>query len=228
MRTKARLALGLNEDPFFSLLSPEVRTRIEDFVHFRAYECRQIIYFADDVCDQVFWVREGRLRVTRVSDSKKELTYRHLFAGDMMGTECLIGATKRGTFGEALAASVLGIMLASDFLRILREENEFAFLVNRCLAERLSEVEQVLADTVFKTVRQRIASRLYRLYRHESRKTQYKVSVTHQELASLSGTARETTTTVLRGLQDDGILTIGNRQLTVIEPAALERAARSG
>ena len=228
MRAKARLTLGLSEDPFFSLLSPEVQARIEDYIHYRAYECRQIVYFADDVCDRVFWVREGRLRVTRVSDNKKELTYRHLFAGDMMGEECLIGATKRGTFGEALAASILGIMLASDFMRILREENEFALLVNRHLAERLKNVEQVLADTIFKTVRQRVASRLSLLYRHESRLNHNKVSVTHQELASLSGTVRETTTTVLRGLQDDGILAIGNRQITILDPAALERAARSG
>ena len=138
MRKKARFALGLNEDPFFSLLSVDVQSRIEDFVYFRAYEYRQIVYFADDVCDQVFWVREGRLRVTRVSDTKKELTYRHVFPGDMLGDECLIGANKRGTFGEALTASVLGIMLSTDFLRILHEENEFALLVNRKLAVQIS------------------------------------------------------------------------------------------
>jgi CRP/FNR family transcriptional regulator len=101
-------------------------------------------------------------------------------------------------------------------------------MVAKRLCQRVSEVELVLAETVFKRVQNRVASGLVRLYQSMPPEEKGTLRVTHQEIANLVGSTRETTTAVLHHFRKEGILTIANRRVIVLDPAALERAARSG
>ena len=227
MKQKIRLALSLRDEPFFQGMSAESLARIESLVYHREYETRQIVFFPDDPCDYVYWVREGRLKITRVSGDGRELAFRHLLAGDILGEECLGGFARRSDYAEAMEPTVLCLMRADDFLRIAREDPEVASAVAERLAKRLKESEQVLAETVFNTVRSRIASGLLRLYRREYDQEGQELRVTHQEIANLVGSTRETTTAVLHSLREEGILEMSNRRLTVLDPVALEELAQN-
>jgi len=226
-RKITRVALSLKNEPFFKPLSSQALLRIEDLVYHRDYEPRQIVFFPGDACDHVYWLREGRVKITRVSGDGRDLTYRHLFSGDMFGEECLVSDDRRDAYAEAMAKTVLCLMRADDFRRVVREEGEVGFVLSQRLCHRVIDVERVLAETVFKTVRSRVASGLLRLYEHVSEKERGTIRVTHQEVASLIGSTRETTTAVLHGLRKEGIVSIANRRITVLDPVALEHVARS-
>ena len=228
MKTQMKHTLSLREAPFFRTMSAGFLARIEDYVYHREYAARQIVFFPDDSCDHVYWVREGRVKTTKVSGDRRELTLRYLLPGDVFGEECLIEQPKRDAYAEAMVPTVLCLMSAVDFRRTVRDEKEMGLVLAQRLCQRVHEVEQVLADTVFKAVRGRVASGLLRLYRHTPHEEGGPLRVTHQELADLVGSTRETTTSVLHGLQSEGVLKIANRRLTVLDPVALERAARSG
>ena len=118
-------------------------------------------------------------------------------------------------------------MRADDFRRLAREESEIALLLARRLCTRVIEIERVLAETVFKSVRARVASGLFRLYQRISPGKSDTLAITHQELANLVGSTRETTTAILHDLRKEGILNIANRRITVLDPVALEHVARS-
>ena len=115
----------------------------------------------------MYWVREGRVKVTRMSGDGRELTFRHLIAGDMLGEECLGKRGKRGDYAEAMTPTILCLIRTEDFCRLVREEAELASRVAQVLCQRVVETEQVLADTVFCSVRSRVASGLLRLYRRQ-------------------------------------------------------------
>lgn len=228
MKYVPRVVLSLADEPFFSGLEPSLLARMEGLVYHREYEARQIVFFPDDPCDFVYWVRKGRVRVTRVSDDGRELSFRHLLAGDMLGEECLVGRFRRENYAEALRQSILCIMRAEDFRRCVREEAEIGHRVAQCLCLRAIESEQVLVETVFHSVRRRVAAGLLRLYQREGAQQDGAVHVTHQELANLIGSTRETTTATLHGLSTDDLIELSNRRLKVKDPVALERLARSG
>ncbi len=228
MKRLVKLAHSLHEEPFFRDMSAHVLARVEEFVYHREFEPRQIVYFPDDPCDWVYWVCEGRVKVTRISDDGRELTFRHVHAGDMLGEECLVGPPKREAYAEAMEPTILCLMRVDDFRRLTREEGAVSLALAKHLCHRVVEAENVLAETVFKSVRGRVASGLLRLYRRSPREENGTLKVTHQEIASLIGSTRETTTAVLHGLRKEGILQIANRRLTVLDPVALEHAARSG
>ena len=228
MKRAVRMALSLQDEPFFQSMSAPVMGKVEAVIYHRTYEERQIVYFPDDPCDYVYWVREGRIKVTRVSPDRRELTFRHVLPGDMLGEECLAARRRRDDYAEALESTTLCLMRAEDFQRLVAEEAELARAVAICLAQRVMDVEEVLAETVFNTVRGRIAAGLLRLHKRRNATGKVVLRLTHQELANLIGSTRETTTAVLHGLREEGIIEIANRRLTVLDPVALEHAARTG
>jgi CRP-like cAMP-binding protein len=218
---------SLRQHAFFASLSEPLIARIEDLVYHREYEPRQIIYFPDDPCDHVFWVRRGRVKITRVSGDGRELTFRHLIPGDMFGEECLAPSPKRNAYAEAIEPSLLCLMRADDFLRLVAEEGELSLAMACHLSRRILETELVLSETVFKPVRSRVASGLLRMYERTGRDNDGIIRITHQEIANLVGSTRETTTAVLHGLKKDGIVDMANRRVTILDPVALEHLARS-
>ncbi|HOZ47768.1 MAG TPA: Crp/Fnr family transcriptional regulator [Candidatus Hydrogenedentes bacterium] len=225
MKRYMKLALSLREDPFFRTMSDGLVERIEEFVFHREFEPRQIVYFPDDACDYGYWVREGRVRVTRVSGDGRELTLRHLMPGDVFGEECLVNRAKHEAYAEAMAPSILCLLRADDLRRLAREEPELSFKLAQRLCNRAAEVEQVLAETVFRSVRSRVAAGLMRLHRSAPSDPEGMLHVTHQELANLVGSTRETTTVVLHALKDEGIVKIANRRVRLLDPARLEHIA---
>jgi len=226
MEAHARPASSLREEPFFQAMSPAVVAGVEEYVYARTYEPRQVIYFPDNLCDHVYWVHDGRVKITRASADGREITFRHLFTGDMFGEECLVETGKRRSYAEALAKTTLYLMRADDFRRIVREECEIGLMLSKSLCHRAMEVEQVLAVTVFTSVRSRLAWGLLRLYRRTPDCHDGSLRITHQELASLIGATRETTTSVLHELRQNGVIAMANRNVTILDPAALEIVAK--
>lgn len=228
MRQKVKLALSLQDEPFFQGMSPEIMARIGGVVYHRKYEARQIVYFPDDPCDYVYWVRDGRVKVTRVSDDGRELAFRHVMPGDMLGEECLSKKSRRGNYAEAMQQTTLCLMRAEDFRQLVFEEIELARMVLKGLNQRVIDLEQVLAETVFNNVRSRIAACLLKLHRRQSGQHASVLHVTHQEIANLIGATRETTTATLHELRDEGMLEIANRRVVLRDINALERVSRNG
>ena len=227
MEKHLKLALSLNEEPFFRTMNPATVARIANYVYHREYEPRQIIFFPDDLSDHVYWVREGRVKITRASGEGRELAMQHLFPGDIFGEACLVEKGKREAYAESMTSAVLCLMRADDFRRVVAQEHEVTLMLAKILCRRVVEVEHVLEETVFKTVRSRVASGLLRLYHRLSKNDRGAIRITHQEIASLVGSTRETTTAVLHDLREQGILDMANRRVVVLDPVALEHAARS-
>lgn len=216
---------SLGEEPLFRSINSDVVERLNAFAYHRRYQPRQIIYFPDDPCDYVYWVRSGRVKITRVSVSGREITFRHLFKGDMFGEECLVQSLKRESYAEAVVPALLTLVRAEDFSRILREEPELGHLVACQLCRRAMEIETILAEFVFVDVRTRVAARLWHLYRHEQPQEDGLLTVTHQDIANLVGAARETATVALHSLREEGIIALSNSQVHVLLPEELKRLA---
>jgi len=225
MSKSKRIILPLDEEPFFKGMSAAVLAKIETYVYHRAYEARQVVYFPDDPCDYVYWIREGRIRVTRVSGDGRELTFRHLGQGDMLGDECMTDRPKRNDYAEALEPTTLCLMRTDDFRRATREEAELAYAVAERLSRRVLEVEQILAEMVFSSVQKRVCATLLRLSRREETHRTVSLNITHQEMANLVGATRETVTVVLHELREEGVIELANRRLRIVDMAVLRQAA---
>lgn len=205
--------------------SPELIQHIEALSVLRNYKARDVIYFPGDSMEWVYWIETGRIRISRISWEGRHLTLRHQVAGDFFGEDCLTGDTKRCDHAEAMESSRLRLMCVSDFRELLASDPAFTRSVLDDVLQRAREMDQVYSETVFRTVRERVAAGLLRLCPDDV-KGGYTLRVTHEEVANYVGSTRETTTSVLRGLRESGVVEIGNRRVTVLDFDALRTLAR--
>lgn len=208
-----------------SRLGPVLLSRIASVTQLRDCQPGESIYFPEDPCDAVFWIESGRVKISRVSPDGRVLSLRHHCSGDMFGEDCMSGWEQRCDHAESMGTTRLRWMSAEDFRRLLDSELEFSRAVLERVSVRAREMDQLYAEAVFRPVRGRIAAGLLRLHHLESPGGQ-SIRVTHQEVANLAGTTRETTTSVLRSLREAGLVEIGNRQVTLLDLEALRQVAQ--
>jgi len=206
-------------------LSPALRLRFAAMTQLRECQPQESIYFPEDPCDSVYWIERGRVKLSRVSPDGRVLSLRHHCSGDMFGEDCMSGWEQRCDHAESMEATRLRFMPAEAFRLLLDSELEFARAVLERISRRAREMDQLYAEAVFRPVRGRIAAGLLRLY-HLERPGGRTIRVTHQEVANLAGSTRETTTSVLHSLREAGLVEIGNRRVTLLDLEALRRAAQ--
>jgi CRP-like cAMP-binding protein len=89
---------------------------------------------------------------------------------------------------------------------------------------RLRQVEDRLEEVAYKKLPQRLAKLLLDLSSNNDRTA---IRTSHQSLADMLGTYRETVSTILRGFKADGMVELGYRRIYVTDPDALQALARS-
>jgi CRP-like cAMP-binding protein len=97
----------------------------------------------------------------------------------------------------------------------------------RTMGSRMLEMENRLQSLVFKDSRTRIIDYLVSLVHKKGQRVGYEMLVrkflTHQEIANLTATSRQTVTTVLNELRNKDILTFDRKRLLVRDMEALEK-----
>ncbi|AYV26458.1 cAMP receptor protein [Streptomyces sp. ADI95-16] len=218
-------------DIFCDLNEPEMAA-IADAAPMRTYTAGEMLYSPPQPCEVLFILKRGRIRVFRVSTEGRALTTAIINPGTIFGEMLVLGQRMYGNFAEALDDITVCVMGRDDVHRLLLSDPRIAARITAILGRRLADLEQRLSDTVFKSVAQRVACTLItlippspptRALRPLARHPQ--VALTHEQLAALAGTTRETVTKVLRELADRGLLRLGRGRITVLEPDRLRDEA---
>jgi CRP-like cAMP-binding protein len=121
-------------------------------------------------------------------------------------------------------------MTKADVRRLLLGDPRIAARISETLGRRLAELEQRLTDAVFKTVPERIAGTLVTLARSHSGRAlgrTVQVKLTHEQLAALAATSRETTTKTLGEFADQGLITLSRGRITILARDKLQQSASS-
>lgn len=183
----------------------------------KTYGPGDLVYTPHQPLETLFILKMGRIRIFRVSRDGRALTTAIVKPGTIFGEMVIVGQQMHDSFAEALDEVVVCVMTAADVRRLLLGDSRIAARISETLGRRLGELERRLSDVVFKSVPERIAGALVTLAtsgRPLGRGVQ--VKLTHEQLAALAGTSRETTTKVLGDLADQGLIALGRGRIAVL------------
>lgn len=192
----------------------------------KTYATGALVYSPHQPVETLFILKKGRIRIFRVSPDGRALTTAIIEPGTIFGEMVVVGQQMHDSFAEALDDVVVCVMTQADVRRLLLGDPRISARISETLGRRLGELEQRLSDAVFKSVPQRIAGTLVTLAAGQPARPLgrgVQVRLTHEQLAALAGTSRETTTKVLGELADQGLLTLGRGRILVLAPDALGR-----
>ena len=152
----------------------------------------QVVFAQGDPADSVFYIREGRVKITVMSDQGKEAVVAFLKAGDFIGEGCLTGRPRRVSTARAVEDSIITRMDKATMVRVLRDEPNFSELFTAHLLARTLRVEEDLVDQLFNSSEKRLARALLLLanFGKDGKQEPVIAKVSQETLADMIGTTR--------------------------------------
>src|SRR6266508_784962 len=219
------------EVDIFTDLSDAEMEAIAAAAPMKTYSAGDLLYSPHQPVETLFILKRGRVRIFRVSPDGRALTTALITPGTIFGDMMLLGQQMHDNFAEALDDVVVCVMARADVHRFLLSDPRIAARISEILGRRVAELERRLSDTVFKSVPARIAGTLC-LLASEQQKRPFgprgrgiQVALTHEQIAALTGTSRETATKVLGEYADRGLLRLGRGKVTILDPVTITAEA---
>ncbi len=194
-------------------------------------EAGALLYSPEEHGEVLFLLKEGRVRLYRLSPDGKALTTAIVEPGAAFGEMALLGQGMQDSFAEAMERCILYTLNKRDVQEVLLSDPRVSRRLLELVSQRLEDTEKKLAEFAFKNVPQRLASLLLQLAHPAPGQRQgpipLPVRYTHQQLAEMIGTYRETVTKVLNDFRQQGWIRIEHGRIQLVDIAALEKMVAS-
>jgi len=158
--------------------------------------------------DYMYVIRSGRVKVTKSSDDGREKIMNLFGAGDFFGEMSLLDNPPRSASVTTLEPTVLLALSRRDFMDLLERSSTLALCVIRELACRLRDTGEQASSISFQKVQERARGLFERIARDEGSADHSRITptLTHQQIADMIGTSRETVTRAVKRLKQGGWL----------------------
>ncbi|MEF9930193.1 MAG: Crp/Fnr family transcriptional regulator [Massilia sp.] len=216
--------IHLRKIPLLAGLSDEDMTRVKADMRVRQYAKRDIVLQKGAAGDSLLFLLTGQLQVIDITEDGRAIGLRMLAPGDFFGEIAVINGTMRSASVVALSPVLVALLPRATALHLFAHSPSVASHMLRFLAEKVqrdSEFRALLS--IHNTSR-----RLYTFLDLLKQKKEGDVHVvenlpTHQDIANMINTSRETVTRALLTLIQQGIIQKGTHKLIIIKPEALQK-----
>ena len=205
----------------FENVSEEERQRISHLCADRYYRKRSTIYSTGDSSDALYIIKEGLVKLISVSEKGTEAILHILKANDVFG-ELFLAEERRPHTAVALTEVVVTVIPRANFVALLSAIPTVGLNFARLLSRRVVKVGRGLAEFSHSWSYHRLAKVFLELSEKHGEEvpvgTRITLRLTHEDLANLIGTTRETVTTQINRFERMGLLTRRDRQFIVNQP----------
>lgn len=211
----------LRQVPLFVNLTSTECEALAEAMTLRTFPKDCMVIWADDEGDSFFVIRSGQVKVSVNASDGREVILSSLGPGEFFGDMSLLDGKRRSANVTTLIATEALVLRRADFLRAVRTYPSIAVHLMVSLAERLRKADHQTANLALLGITDRICTVLIAIAADEGTETADGVVIprrpTHQMLASMTGTARETVTRVLKRLTQEGYIKSRGRELLILK-----------
>lgn len=179
--------------------------------------------------NNVYFLREGRVKIYQPSQHGKEVLLWFCFAGELFGLAEVAQGGGRIVNAQACESSEVLRLSQRQFASFIETHPTAGMLIMQVLACRLRTLGDVVVNLINDDVQTRIMKLILRLgARHGVRVGQdiyLNIHFTHQEIADMVGTTRQTVTSVLSDLKRQGLMSLENRRIHIESLELLDEIA---
>lgn len=219
----------LRKLPLLQDLAHDTLVRLAESVQLLEVRRRHVVYLPGDPGSAVYFLSSGRVKISKVTRDGKELTLDYRGPGDVFGELCLIDGGPREEMAEAMDSALIAEVDRNAFERLIQREGLVGYRLSKILAARRRELENKLENLVFKDVNSKLAELLLRLATEygidDSRGTLVALKITHQEMANLIGSTRETVSLTLSQFKRSGLIQTEGRKVILADREGLRALA---
>jgi CRP-like cAMP-binding protein len=207
---------------------PEVLIELrEDDVEFKqaivahSFRAGQIVAEPEILSHNLFTLMKGRIQLIREGPNGRRLALATLGPGAVFGEGALLGAVDWRVKAVALTDCVVWMVPAPQAEALAFRHPVLSWGLLQTVGHRLAQVENRMEEVAYKRLPERLAGLLLELA-NGGRQIR---GTSHQSLADMLGTYRETISAILRGFKDDGLVELGYRKIELRDVRGLRLAA---
>ncbi len=215
----------LSEMAVFQDLTPREMEELNRITTMSTVRKGRVFYRPEEPGEVLFILKEGRVQLYRISPEGKKLIITTLGPHTLFGEMALLGTRMHNTFAEAVEDCLICVMSRADLERLILSKPKVALRILEITGRRLREAEERLESMAFKGIPARLASLLLRL--SDEQGGDEVRGLTHQDLAEMVGTYRETATQVLNELKSQGLIEIRRKRIQILDREGLQDVAES-
>ena len=186
----------------------------------RKFPRERVVIMAEDEGDTLFVIHSGQVKVSIVSEDGREVILSILVEGDFFGEMSLVDGNPRSANVTTMQDTELLMIRRADFLHLIQKTPQIAIKLLAVLAGRLRKTDRKIEGLALSDVTGRITQTLLQLAEEQGKPTGDGILIpnrpTHQELANMSGTTRETVSRILKRLENQGYICHRGKDLLVV------------
>lgn len=179
------------------------------------------IYFEAFNHNKLYFIKEGNIRIGCIDDEGRELVKEIINRGEVFGQFTLEKNNLNGEFAQAYKADVsLCAFNIDDFEKLLRKKPDIALKYTRQVGHKLRNIQNRLLNLLHKDVKTRLVNFFIMQLQSETAgasgdKAFIPNFLTHEDIANLIGSSRQSVTTLINELEQEGVLSFTRQQIAI-------------
>jgi CRP-like cAMP-binding protein len=218
----------LHNVPAFSGLDGEQLTLLAASVGSQSFERGEMIFLQGSIGSILYIIVSGQVRIYTISEAGQELALTIFRNGDFLGELALLDGLPRSANAQAMRPTTTLTLHRAAFLHTIEACPPIAAAVIEAMAARLRQTNVYAEQLSSLSAPRRVVRQLLGLAAQhgiaEGSETRIDLRLTQDDLASLSGTTRETVNRVLGLLRDQRLVRVERTRVSILNVAQLERS----
>lgn len=206
--------------PIFEGIQPAHLEQLARRAELQRLRKHETVFHPGDRSDALLFLIKGVVKIGRYSSDGREIIKHVLHPMNMFGELCLAGEQKRKDFAVAIKKDTQILKIKTVQLQqVMRKDQELAMRILSFIGNRLQSVESRLESLIFKDARERIIEFLKDSARKQGKRIGYETLIKHtltqQDIANITGTSRQTVTSVMNDLRKANLIYFNRRSILI-------------
>ncbi|MGA9756603.1 MAG: Crp/Fnr family transcriptional regulator [Desulfobaccales bacterium] len=217
----------LREHDFFAGLAAEKKAFMS-LAKSRDLKKNDMVFFEGDPGDSCFYLENGLIKIFKITLDGKEPIFFLRRKGEFFGLAEVMEARPRKANAQALTPGKLYEISKKNFDALLASHYPLARRVIEVLGRRLRYLGEQVENLMVCDVSTRLAKLLVYLSYDQlmdedswAKPAHIPISLTQEQLASMTGSTQQTVSEMLKKFQEEGLIAVSKRQITILNPLQL-------
>ncbi|NOX65003.1 MAG: Crp/Fnr family transcriptional regulator [Chlorobi bacterium] len=203
----------------FEGLDQSTMKRLNTITSMQEIKKSQPIYFAQDPSNSIFFLKKGRVKLTRTSPDGKEMIVALINPGEVFGEMSIVDADERTDYAITMDECLICAISKNDFREFIEKNPALNLKLTKLIGFRMRKYSERIEGLIFKDAQQRVISFILNLAEEQGKTIGDEIFVkpflTHQDIASLTACSRQTVNAILTSLREDNLIDFDRRKLII-------------
>lgn len=214
----------LRKIPLLAQLSDEEIQRVKADIRIRSHAKREVVLHKGGIGDGLLFLLSGQLQVIDITEDGRAIGLRMLAPGDFFGEIALINNSTRSASVVAMSDVLVAFLPAATAMHLFSHSPSVAQQMLQHLAQKIQRDSEFRALLSINNTTKRIYNFIVLMRKKKPDGEDVVENLpTHQDIANMINTSRETVTRALLALSQQGIIRKDAHRLVIVDPAALQK-----